>query len=158
MIVGEDRVTGPFRQLSVNCGRLAGVVRGNLLTSALPVLSARIRETLDDYLHRREAEAVALIDRRAAAGRVASGMPDAWLAARTARPEMLAVDESLFYPARLSDDGNTLVPATDAEHPDVIDDAVDELIELVLIRGGWVALTAPGTLNRHQGVALTVGR
>ncbi|PWU56815.1 hypothetical protein DLJ47_04945 [Micromonospora sp. S4605] len=158
VIVGDESVTTAFRQMSVNCARLAGVVRGNLVTSALPDLSARIRHTLDAYLHQREAEALALIDRRAGADRVASGMPAAWLAARTGRPEMLAVDETLFYPARLSDDGDTLTPATDAEHPAVIDDAVDELIELVLLRDGWVALTSPGALHQHGGVALALRR
>ncbi|MGW0486295.1 hypothetical protein [Nonomuraea sp. NPDC003214] len=44
---------------------------------------------------------------------------------------MLAVDDSLYYPARLSDDGDTLTPAADIDHRDVIDDAMDELIELV---------------------------
>ena len=57
-------------------------------------------------------------------------------------------------PARLSDDGDTLIPAQDVDHPDVIDDAVDELIELVLLRGGWIAFTDAGALDRHHGIAL----
>jgi hypothetical protein len=69
---------------------------------------------------------------------------------------MLAVDESLFHPARISDDGDPLVPVSDVEHPDVIDDAVDELIELVLSRGGWVAFTEPTTLDHHDGVVVVV--
>ncbi|GAA3932853.1 hypothetical protein [Actinoplanes auranticolor] len=81
-------------------------------------------------------------------------MPAAWLAARTTRPEVQAVDESLFYPARLSDDGDTLTPARDIDHPDV----VDELIELVLVRGGWIAFTDPGALDHHHGVALASRR
>jgi hypothetical protein len=44
------------------------------------------------------------------------------------------------------------------DHPDVIDDAVDELIEFVLVRGGWIAFTTPGALDRHGGVALTTRR
>jgi hypothetical protein len=83
-------------------------------------------------------------------------MPSAWLAARRERPEMLAVEEGLFFPARVSEDGDLLEPATDVEHPDVIDDAVDELIELVLDRGGWVALVEDGALAEHGGVALTL--
>jgi hypothetical protein len=85
-------------------------------------------------------------------------MPAAWLAARTTRREVLTVDESLYYAARLSDDGDTLTPADDTEHPDVIDDAVDELVELVLVRGGWIAFTDPGALDHHHGVALATRR
>ncbi len=155
ILVGDDRTTAAFRRVSVNCARLAGTVRGNLARAATTDLTTRISATLDAYLHRRQTEALALLEHRHAARRVASGMPAAWLAARTGRPEMLVVDESLYYPARLSDDGDTLTPADDVDHPDVIDDAADELIELVLIRGGWIAFTTPGVLDHHHGVALT---
>ncbi|MDQ1287352.1 MAG: hypothetical protein QG622_917 [Actinomycetota bacterium] len=158
VLVGDERATAAFRRMSINCDRLAGTVRGNLIPTSPGDLATRIRTSLDEYLHRRQNEALALLDRRSAAGRVASGMPSAWLAARTLRPEMLAVDETLYYPARLSDDGDTLIPATDVDHPAVIDDAVDELIELVLNRGGWIAFTAPGALDRHHGVALSLQR
>jgi hypothetical protein len=158
VLIGSERATAAFRRISTNCARLAGSVPGNLTHANHSHLTTRIRTVLDIYLHRRQEEAIALIDQRAIAGRVASGMPAAWLAARTARPEALAVDESLFYPARLSDDGDTITPAGDVDHPDVIDDAVDELIELVLIRGGWIAFTDPGTLDHHHGVALATRR
>ncbi|WP_199509801.1 baeRF3 domain-containing protein [Nucisporomicrobium flavum] len=158
VLVGSDRAIATFRRISTNCARLAGTVTANLTHAHRGLLSTRIRSVLEDYLHRRQQEALALIDQRTSAGRVASGMPAAWLTARTHHPEMLAVDETLFYPARLSDDGDTLTSADDPESPDVIDDAVDELIELVLTRGGWIAFTDPGSLDHHDGVALTTRR
>lgn len=89
------------------------------------------------------------------AGTIATGMPAVWLAARAERPEMLAVEEGLFYPARVSRDGDLITPADDLEHPDVIDDAVDEVIETVLRRGGWVALVQDGALTAADRIALT---
>lgn len=44
----------------------------------------------------------------------------------------------------------------DVGDPDVLDDAVDELMEAVLGRGGWVALLVDGTLPSGSRVALTV--
>jgi hypothetical protein len=35
---------------------------------------------------------------------------------------------------------------------------VDEVIEVVLQRGGWVALVDPGRLDAHDRIALTVRR
>lgn len=55
-------------------------------------------------------------------------------------------------------DRPTRTPGDDVDHPDVIDDAVDELIELVLIRGGWIAFTDPGALDHHHGLALATRR
>ena len=156
VLAGPSRVLSTFTGLSRNLSRLAGQVPANVVQQPLSELAARTRPVLDRYLHSRQQEALELLDRRIGSSRAVSGMSSAWLAARTEQPEMLAVEQGLFYPARLSGDGDLLLPATDVEHPDVLDDAVDELIELVLDRGGWVALVDDGVLAAHDGVALTL--
>ena len=156
VLVGAERLLADFRARSENLARLAGTVTGSLATAPLAELRQRIRPVVDGYLHSRQQEALELLARRTGEDRVVTGVPSAWLAARYERPEMLVVEESSTYPARLSPDGDLLTPATDVEHPDVIDDAVDELIELVLARGGWVALADEGTLAEQEGVALTL--
>lgn len=156
VLVGPDAVLSAFRSQARNLYRLAGVLTGNHVDASLTELATLIRPTVQRYLASREDEALTLIANRAGQGRVASGMPAAWLAARTQQPEMLAVEESLFYPARISDDGHTITYDRDLDQPDVLDDAVDELIEHVLIRGGWVALVRPGHLATHGGAALTL--
>lgn len=156
ILVGAGRTLTRFTRTSSNLGRLAGSVEGSHARTPLPTLSRLIRPVLQHYLRSREAEALTLLDRRTKAGAVAVGMPAVWLAARAERPEMLAVEETLFYPARVSRDGDLITPADDLEHPDVIDDAVDEVIETVLRRGGWVALVQDGALSATQGIALTL--
>lgn len=156
VLAGHKRTLATFTALSGNLSRLAGQIPVNLSTEPLSALAARTRPILESYLLSRQQEALTLLDQRVGAHRAVSGMADAWLAARTERPEMLAVEQGLFFPARVSIDGDLLLPATDVEAPDVIDDAVDELIELVLDRGGWVALVDDGALAAHDGVALTV--
>lgn len=69
---------------------------------------------------------------------------------------MLVVEESLVVPARLSPDGDFLETVDDVEALDVVDDILDELIELVLRRGGWIALAEHGRLAAHDAVALTL--
>lgn len=156
ILIGPDRVLTAFKALSRNTGRLAGTIGGNLARAPLGELARRLQPVLDMYLHSRQAEALQQLAVRDRAGKVVTGVPAAWLAARHERPEMLVVEESLFYPARLSDDGDFLTPTTDIGSPDVIDDIVDELIELALRRGAWVALTADGALARYDRIALTI--
>ena len=67
---------------------------------------------------------------------------------------MLLVEDDFRYPARLNASGLHLRPADDATAPDVIDDAVDELIEFVLAQGGRVTFVDNGTLATHQSIAL----
>lgn len=156
VIAGDRRATAGFVALSSHLDRLAGTLEANLAREPLPRLAERVRPVLEGYLRSRQDEALALLDRRTGSGRAVSGLVAAWFAARHERPEMLVVDESLSVPARLTSDGDLVVPAVDPEAPDVLDDIVDELIETVLRRGGWVALARPGSLDGHGGVALTL--
>jgi hypothetical protein len=145
-----------FRKASRHCSRLAGTVTGNHLNTPHAELRGVVRGVIEKYLRSRQDEALALLAACAEEGRVVHGIDAAWLAARWERPEMLAVEEGFFHPARISADGDTLVAADDPEEPDVCDDAVDELIETVLSRGGWVALLADGTLPPDARVALAL--
>jgi hypothetical protein len=156
VLVGGHRVVGRFRRLSHNTGRLAGTVPGNLTTAPPTVLVPRVRAVLDEYLLSRQEEALAHLDRRRSRNAVVEGIDATWLAARRERPEMLAVEEGFALAARLSPDGDFLVPAEDVEHPDVVDDVVDELVETVLLRGGWIAFVADGALTDAGRVALTL--
>lgn len=158
VLVGAARELAEFRGLSNNLSRLAGCVDGSLVTAPVPHLLPLIRSAMENYLLSRQQEALDLLDQRISAGRAVSGVQSAWVAALTGRPEMLAVEEGYFYPARIDGSGQLLSPAEDIEHPDVIDDVVDELIEIVLRRGGWVALTEDGSLAGHERVALTMHR
>ena len=156
VLAAAEPTASCFRRLSRHTERLAGVVKGNHLTTPAEELVELTRPVLHDYLRSRAGQALEFIERRCRSGRVVRDMGGAWLAARWERPEMLAIEEDYFYPARLGPDGDTLEPALDVDHPEVIDDAVDELIEMVLNRGGWVALVPPGELPDGSHLALTL--
>ncbi|HYO03557.1 MAG TPA: hypothetical protein VET27_17470 [Mycobacterium sp.] len=156
VIVAAEPTASKFRRLSRNTARLAGTVRGNHLTTSATDVVDLIRPVLHDYLRSRSRQALDLIEQRAAQGRVLRDVHTAWLAARWERPELLAVEEGYVFPARLHPDGDTLIHADDVDHPDVIDDIIDELIEIVLGRGGWIALLSPGQLPADTRLALTL--
>ncbi|WP_409331620.1 hypothetical protein [Trujillonella humicola] len=156
VLVGAERTVAEFRKISRNTDRLAGTVTGNFTSAPLARLAPRIRQVMDEYLRSRQDEALDLVERRRTRDKVVEGLPAAWLAARWERPEMLAVEEGFVAPARLSDDGDYVTPAEDTDHPDVVDDAVDELIETVILRGGWVAFVDDGRLADHGRVVLTL--
>lgn len=155
VLAGVERIAADFRRHSRATTRWAGTIAGSHLERPLVTLAELARPVLEDYLRSREREALqALAD--TPHRRTASGLDEVWLAVRSERPEMLVVEEDLFQPAQLSEDGDRLLPADDPEAPDVLDDVVDEIIEAVLRRGGWVALASPGALLEHGGIALTV--
>jgi Bacterial archaeo-eukaryotic release factor family 3 len=155
VLVGAQQTVAEFRRISRNTGRLAGTITCSFPSIPSAHLAPRIRGALERYLLSRQDEALQLVERRRRHDKVVEGLSAAWLAARWERPEMLAVEEGYFFPARISDDGDHLSAAEDTTHPDVVDDAVDELIETVLLRGGWVAFVDDGRLAKHGRVVLT---
>jgi hypothetical protein len=157
IVAGAQPTLSTFLRMSRNTTRLAGFISGNHLNTPYAELRGLVHGVVEAYLRSRQDEALALLDTRADQGRAVHGIDAAWLAARWERPELLAVEEGFFYPARVSPDGDTLTPADDPQEPDVCDDAVDELIETVISRGGWIALVADGALPDGR-VALALRR
>lgn len=85
------------------------------------------------------------------ARRYAGGIDEVWELAHEGRVELLVVEDTFDYPARLSD--GRLQAAIDVDAPDVIDDAVDELIETVLRMGGDAVIVPQGELADHDRLA-----
>lgn len=156
VILAAEPTLSRFCQNSRNLTRLAGKIAGNHITTPLPQIEDMVSPHLEAYLASRQGEALALLEQRRGQDRAVLGLQPVWLATRWERPEMLAVEDDFFYPARISPDGDTLEAADDVEHPDVIDDVIDELVEHALARGAWVALLEPGSIPNDQRIALTV--
>lgn len=155
VLIAAEPTLSRFTQSSTNLSRLAGKVAGNHITTPLPEVADLVAPHMDAYLASRQDEAVALLEHRRGQDRAILGLESVWLASRWERPEMLAVEDDFFFPARIAPDGDSLQAADDVEHPDVIDDVVDELVEQVLARGAWVALVEPGRIPDDQRIALT---
>lgn len=155
IIAAAEPTLSAFRRMSRNTTRLAGYLTDDHLDTPYGELRGLVHGVVERYLRSRPDEALDLLANRTDEGRAVYGVDAAWFAARWKRPEMLAVEEGYFYPARVSPDGDSLTSADDPQEPDVCDDAVDELIETVISRGGWVALLADGSLPEHR-VALAL--
>ena len=87
-------------------------------------------------------------------GYIANVFPDL---AITLRSNVVSIDaQQIHGPTRVSLENRTLGLADDPEAPGVIDDAVDELLEAVLVRGGDVVAVPDGALAHHGRLVLAV--
>jgi len=93
------------------------------------------------------------LDAAIGAQRAASTIGEAWLQSQMGRVATLLVEENYHQPARLSENGMLLDPVEDASAPDVLDDAVDDLVETVLQKGGQAFFFDDGVLEIHGRVA-----
>ena len=85
--------------------------------------------------------------------RRAFGIDAVWAAAGAGRIELLCVEEGFIYPARPDHARNRLQPDDDLDRPEVLDDAIDEIIEMVRLGAGRVVTVHDGALDGCGRVA-----
>ena len=157
VLAGPEALLATFRERSSHLERLAGQLdTARYLTPADILRGSSI--ALEEYLISRQHSALALVretlDRDPQ--RVATGIEEALLECRCRPPLMLAVETSFTVPGRQSD--TPLTQRDDINRASRVHDLVDDLIEIVIHRGGWVALVDDGALGEHQHIALVSRR
>ncbi len=152
---GSLHMVDRFCAHSRNLHRLAGRIPPTRGETAFDVARAS-SEVVEQYLRSRREEALSEL-RHAVASRsvdVASGMAACWHAVHQRVPSMLLVEHDFVSPGRPED---YAVPAPGARPRSVapaVHDLVDDLIELVIVRGGQLVLVDNGDLAAHGQVAL----
>src|SRR5262249_12737995 len=86
--------------------------------------------------------------------RSASGLPQVWSQANLGRGDVLLVEDTYRQTARGTEAGGLELKVDDPSAPDVLENAVDEVITAVLSKGGRVVFVEDGNLVRHGRIAL----
>jgi len=130
---------------------VVGTLAGNHDRSGWTDIHAQAWPKISAWLERDHQRARQNLEQARSARRYAGGIDEVWELAQEGRIELLLVEETFDYPARLS--GGRLQVALDIESPDVLDDAVDDLIETVLRMGGDAMILPDGELADHDRLA-----
>ena len=88
-------------------------------------------------------------------GRVVSAIEEVWRLAQDGRGKLLLVEKGYHVPAVVDEKGGLQV-VTEPGGTKVMDDAVDEIIEAVLAKGGEVMIVDDNALPDHHHIALTL--
>jgi hypothetical protein len=152
VVVGGEPTLSRFLGRTGHIARVEGAVR-RAADPSLTALAATVAPSVAEMLTERRVIALHQLDQAVGAGRASSGLDQVWRHARRERGALLLVEEHFEVAARLRAD-DTLGPADDPDAPDVIDDVVDEVIEIVLGQQGRVEIVPDGTLATHQRIAL----
>ena len=152
VVAGTERNLAYFDDVTTHGSWIIGRIEGNYEDTGPSELARRAKPLVDAYAASRRAATIAELVEAVGPGRALVGIKAAWNAARAGRARILVVEDGFEYPAREVD--GALEPAGDASAPGVLDDAVDELVEMVLDNRGDVVIVEPGELGIHGPVAL----
>lgn len=134
---------------------MAGTITGNsdkvTMAELVPEVWPIVREVRD----RQRADALAAMDAAMGEGKVVSTLEEVWRLAQDGRGKLLLVEKGYHVSAVVDEKGGLQVVAKPGG-TEVMDDAVDEIIEAVLAKGGEVMIVDDNALADHNHIALTL--
>lgn len=153
LLTGVDRNLSFFNEVTSQGALIAGALQGNYDTTSAHDLGKLLWPLVLDRMEARRQELLHELDTAVGAQRSASTLGEAWLHAQMGRVATLLVEENYHQPARVSENGMTLTLVEQVDSPDVMEDAVDDLVELVLKAGGQTFFFDDDALAAHGRVA-----
>ena len=133
-----------------------GVITGNHDRSSWATLHALSWPLVEQWLQADRDKALTELEQARSARRYAGGLDEVWDLAHEGRVQLLVVEEAFEVSAHITDGRLTAADAAPADVSmagDLTDDAVDELIELVLRQGGETIIVPDGDLEGHDRLA-----
>lgn len=154
VVVGVDRHLAFFHEVTDHRDAILTTVTGSHSKTSPHRLGRLVWPLVEMNWQRMRDRAMAELEQATGQGKIAATIGEVWRFAHEGRGALLLVEEDFHYPAVVDASGWHLEPATDPTAAGVLDDAVDEIIETVLTKGGRVVFVENGRLNAHGRIAL----
>lgn len=152
VVLGMDRYVAFFRETSQHMRNIVGTREGAYDWQTSSEISKVAWPLMQSYLESKSLEALATLDAAVSRNRYASAIDKVWRFAKEGRVDSLIVEENFHFSGG-EDDQGFLVSEGGRRW---MDDAVDELVEAVIQRGGRVVFVPDQTLAHHQHIAATL--
>jgi hypothetical protein len=140
VLVGIDRYLAFFDEVSSNKDQVVATLKGSHDKTSPPELAKLAWPLMRDYLARLRHQILIELEDAVGARQYAAGIGEVWRAVQEGRGATLLVEQDYHCPALLDASGLRLTPADDPTAPDVMDDAVDDLVAIVLDKGAASSL------------------
>jgi hypothetical protein len=148
-----DRQISFFQEVSQYTSAIAGTLTGNFDRATPHELTAPVWSIIQSVREAQQTNALRQLDEARGAQKVVSTIEEVWRLAQDGRGKLLLVEKNYHVPAIVTENGG-LELAEQVGGTEVMDDAVDEIIEAVLAKGGTVAMVDDGSLSDEQHIAL----
>jgi hypothetical protein len=150
--VGVERYLAFYQEVTKDPDAVVGCVAGSHDNPNPAALGKLVWPVFKAGATLKRTRALARLNQAVSVNRHASGIDQVWRAAFDKRCQLLLVETGFEHPADLAPQGDRLLPYT-GRGAAALDDAVDEVIERVVVDGGEVFFYDPGVLDLHQRIA-----
>jgi hypothetical protein len=154
VLVGVDRWLAFFEEVTAHKEAILATVHGSHDKSSPAELAALVWPPAEAALAAARQKYMDELGAAVGQQRVAATVGEVWRKANEGRGRLLLVEEDFHFPGRLDESGVHLLATGDGAAEATIDDAVDQIIETVLSKGGRVVFTPNDQLADFQRIAL----
>jgi Bacterial archaeo-eukaryotic release factor family 3 len=154
VVVGVDRFLASFNEVTNYKDSILATLPGSHDKTSPHELGKLVWPKVKEALAEQRQQVLSELDMAVGARKFVSTIGEVWRLANEGRGHLLLIEENFHLPARVDETGMHLIPAEDITAPNVMDDAVDEIIETVLSKQGRVVFLENGQLATHQRIAL----
>ncbi len=154
VVVGVDRFLAFFNEVTSFRSSILTTLQGSHDKTSPHELGRLVWPKAQEALAEQRQQVLSEMDKAVGERKSASTIGEVWRLAHEGRGHLLLVEKDFYFPARVDETGMHLIPAEDVTAPEVLDDAVDEIIEAVMSKQGKVVFLENGQLEAHQRIAL----
>jgi hypothetical protein len=155
-LAGVERHQTFFRQVTSHSRDVMASLAGNYDHLSAHDLGLLLWPEVRNAFAARQQDVLEVVAGAAGQHRLASTLSEVWHLVKLGRGDLVVVEEGYHQPARIDERGELDLRVEDPTAPDVLDDAVDEVITHALDKGGRVAFVRDGDLSIHNHIALVL--
>jgi hypothetical protein len=152
-LAGIERYQAFYREVAQRTDDIVAVLSGSYDHLGAHDLGRLIWPLVQEGMAEQRRQALAELEDAVSAGKFVAGIGEVFRLAKEGRGKLLLVEQDFHYPARVDETGMHLT-GSEETGPNALDDAVDEAVEAVLVKGGRVIFTDNGALSQYQRIAL----
>lgn len=155
IVMGDTKLVGFLKNHTRNTKKIIGFVEGNYEHADFNEIRSRIRPYFDTFEGKEQDSAFDLLQNAVNSNTYSAGISEVWRSAAEAKGRLLLVERDYKQSARFGDDSYSILIDKEVERSrSKIVDAVDDIIEMVLLNHGDVVFVENGKLNSFQRIAL----
>ena len=153
IVAGVERTIALFKEVTRYPENIVTSIKGNYDKIPVSELPGLVWPKAKEEFSRRQSEELNKLNEAEGQKRSASGIDEVWKLAVEGRAAEIVVELNFHFPAKLDSTGMQLISVDTSDKIDTMDDAVDELIETVIGKGGKVYFVKNGELEKYGRIA-----
>ncbi len=155
VVGGVIRQISFFQEVSQYQSQIVGTISSNFDSATVSELVPEVWPFIQEVRSQQRADAMAALDTAMGEKKVSTALQEIWQLANEGRGKLLLVESDYHIPGVVDERGGLQI-VEEKGGTEVMDDAIDEIIEAVLAKGGEVMLMEDGSLADYHGIALTL--